>query len=118
MSGMEPVRDRRIPDIHPFALPQDTDPDYSSCLPPGSVARIWKPARSAMTSGRARENVWKLQIERASPPWTEPLMGWTADDDAAHLVEIEFPNLDAAIRHAKRLGVAYEVRLPPARKRT
>ncbi len=70
-----------------------------------------------MTSARARENVWKLKIERASAPWIEPLMGWTAGDDAAHQIEIEFPSLDAAIRHARRLGLAYEARLPPRGER-
>lgn len=86
---------------------------YASSLPTDSLARIWKPSRSATTSGRARDNQWRLRIERQSGPEIEPLMGWTSGTDTAHQVDLSFPSLDAAIRHAERLGIAYEVHLPP-----
>jgi hypothetical protein len=44
-------------------------------FPDDAVAVIYKPARSAMTSGKARTNEWKLRFERRSPPAIEPLMG-------------------------------------------
>jgi len=69
-----------------------------------------------MTSGRARTHVWKLTIDRACAPWIEPLMGWTAGDDPTCQVEIDFPDLDAAVSHARRLGVAYEVHMPASKK--
>ncbi|WP_084637926.1 NADH dehydrogenase ubiquinone Fe-S protein 4 [Paracoccus sp. J55] len=95
-------------------LPQGKgEATWDSSLPAKSVARIWKPARSAMTSGRARSKDWRLRIERASVPSIEPLMGWTAGKDTAHQVELSFPSLEAAVRHAERLGIAYEVHLPP-----
>lgn len=87
--------------------------DWNSCLPEGSRAVIRKPAKSAMTSGRARTKRWCLRIERQCAPWIEPLMGWTADDDVAQQIELGFPDLEAAIRHARRLGLPYEVQMPP-----
>lgn len=51
----------------------------------------------------------------ARAPWIELLMGWTAGDDPAAYVEIDFPDLEAAINHARRLGVDYEVHMPPAK---
>ncbi len=56
---------------------------WASALPPGLVAHIWRPARSAMTSGRARTKAWRLRIERQGAPWIDPLMGWTSGDDTA-----------------------------------
>jgi hypothetical protein len=52
-----------------------------SKFPRDTVARIFRPARSAMTSGKARTKGWQLVFERRSAPYVEPLMGWTADDD-------------------------------------
>nr|WP_010400053.1 NADH dehydrogenase ubiquinone Fe-S protein 4 [Paracoccus sp. TRP] len=98
----------------PAILPQgEGKASYASSLPTQSLARIWKPSRSATTSGRARSDQWRLRIERQSGPELEPLMGWTSGTDTAHQVELTFPSLDAAIRHAERLGIAYEVHLPP-----
>ncbi|VDS10132.1 hypothetical protein PARHAE_03345 [Paracoccus haematequi] len=45
---------------------------YTSSLPAESLARIWKPSRSATTSGRARNGQWRLRIERQSGPSLSP----------------------------------------------
>lgn len=87
--------------------------DWASCLPEDSLARIWRPAKSAMTSGRARTKDWRLRVEPQRAPWIEPLMGWTASDDVAHQIELSFPTLEAAIRHVERLGISCLVQLPP-----
>ncbi len=42
------------------------------------VARIYKPAKTAMQSGRAKTKNWVLDFEPASPREIEPLMGWTS----------------------------------------
>ena len=36
-----------------------------------------------MTSGNARSGQWKLRFEPQSPPFVEPLMGWTGGEDDA-----------------------------------
>ena len=79
-----------------------------SSFPRDTVARIFRPARSAMTSG-TRTKGWQLVFERRSAPYVEPLMGWTADDDPLAAIELNFPTLGAAVRYAKRQGLAYVV---------
>src|SRR5712675_1188267 len=77
-----------------------------SIFPPDAVARIFRPSRSVMTSGRARAKGWRLAFERRTPPFIEPLMGWTGGDDTLTQVELNFPTLEAAIAYAERQGLA------------
>lgn len=88
-------------------------PAWSSSLPSHAVARIWRPAKSAMTSGRASTPPWKLAIAPRSGQEIEPLMGWTSSADTSCQVELSFATLHAAMHHADSLGVRYEVLLPP-----
>ena len=80
-----------------------------SVFPPDAAARIFRPSRSVMTSGRARTKGWRLVFERRTPPFIEPLMGWTGGDDTLAQVELNFPTLEAAIAYAERQGLAYVV---------
>ncbi|TCU13917.1 ETC complex I subunit [Rhizobium laguerreae] len=80
-----------------------------SVFPEGAVARIFKPSRSAMTSGTPRTKGWRLVFERRSAPFIEPLMGYTGSTDTLTQVELEFPTLESAIRYAERQGLTYRV---------
>lgn len=80
-----------------------------STLPRDAVARIWKPARSPMTSAKARPKGWRLGFERRGAPFAEPLMGWTGSDDMMSEVELEFPTLESALRYADRQGLPYVI---------
>ena len=80
-----------------------------STFPRDTVARIFRPARSAMTSGKARTKGWQLVFERHSAPYVEPLMGWIADDDQLATIELSFPTLQAAVCYAERQGLPYVV---------
>lgn len=86
-----------------------TAPLSPQFFPRDAHAVIYRPARSAMTSGRARTRNWKLRFERRSPPFIEPLMGWTGGDDTLIQVELSFPNLDSAESYARRQGLTYTV---------
>jgi hypothetical protein len=88
------------------AVPQPLTP---SLFPQDAHAVIYRPARSARTSGTARARDWKLRLERRSPPFIEPLMGWTAGDDTLNQVELSFSSLEAAIAYARRQGLQYTV---------
>jgi ETC complex I subunit-like protein len=81
----------------------------ASIFPAGAVARIYRPARSAMTSGRARTKRWLLRFDRRTPPFIEPLMGWTGGDDTLTQIELRFPTSEAAVAYARRQGLAYVV---------
>jgi len=83
-----------------------------SVFPEDAIARIYRPARSATTSGMALTKNWRLVFERRSPPFIEPLMGHTGSDDTLVQVELEFPTLDSAMRYADRQGLTYVVQAP------
>ena len=80
-----------------------------SLFPKDAVARIYKPSRSAMTSGKARTKGWRPSFERRTAPVIEPLMGWTSGDDTLTQVELTFPTLKSAVRYAERQGLHYTV---------
>jgi hypothetical protein len=89
-------------------------------FPAGATAVIYRPGRSAMTSGTARTRDWKLRFERQIPPFIEPLMGWTGSDDTLPQIELTFPSVESAIAYATRQGLSYTVqgttqRLPELR---
>ncbi|CAM5613859.1 MULTISPECIES: ETC complex I subunit [Alphaproteobacteria] len=87
--------------------PRAHNPD--SVFPPDAVARIFRPSRSVMTSGKARTKHWILRFERQTPPFIEPLMGWTGGDDPLTQVELRFPTLESAVAYARRQGLTYVV---------
>ncbi|MEZ2224595.1 NADH dehydrogenase ubiquinone Fe-S protein 4 [Rhizobium sp. RCC_161_2] len=80
-----------------------------SVFPEDAVARIFRPSRSATTSGKARTRGWRLVFEWRSAPFIEPLMGYMGSTDTLMQVELEFPTLRSAIRYAERQGLNYVV---------
>ncbi len=79
-----------------------------SCIPPDAIAVIRRPARSVMTSGKRRTQ-WALNFERRTPPFVEPLMGWTGGDDTMVQVGLSFPTRADAIAFAERQGLSHRV---------
>ena len=81
------------------------------------VARIYRPAKTAMSSGRAKTNRWVLEYEPERPKSIEPLMGYTSSDDMRSQVQLGFETREAAIEYATRNGIAYQVFEPKDRTR-
>jgi hypothetical protein len=75
----------------------------------GPRALIYRPAKSAMTSGRAGTHRWILEFEPQSAPFIEPLMGWTGSTDPLAQVRLAFPTREAAVAYAQHQGLDYEV---------
>ena len=80
------------------------------------IARIYKPARTAMQSGEARTKEWVLEFAPASPREFDPLMGWTSSRDMKAEVELAFDTKEEAIAYAEREGLAYQVFEPLPRR--
>jgi hypothetical protein len=80
------------------------------------VARIYKPAKTAMQSGEGRTKEWVLEFAPASPREIEPLMGWTGTRDMRGEVRLAFDTKEEAIAYAEREGIAYQVFEPAPRK--
>jgi len=105
LDGRPPRRELRIVQDESVAIA----PPHRSFFPEGTRAMIYKPRRSAMTSGKARTQQWKLRFERRTAPFLEPLMGWTGGDDPMAAVELSFPSAEAAIAYARRQGIEFVV---------
>jgi NADH dehydrogenase ubiquinone Fe-S protein 4 len=78
--------------------------------------RIYKPAKTAMQSGRGRTKAWVLESEPARAREIDPLMGWTSSADTAAQVRLEFDSKDEAIAYAEKNGLAFRVFEPRVRK--
>jgi hypothetical protein len=83
-----------------------------SDLPADARTVIHCPAPSVMSAGRRRAAEWVLEFEPRAKPFIEPLMGWTGGSDPLRQVRLRFSSRDAAIRYARRHGLAFEVREP------
>jgi hypothetical protein len=73
------------------------------------VARIYKPAKTAMQSGAANTKEWVLDFEPEQPREIEPLMGWTASGDMRQQVRLRFNTAQEAVAYCERNGIPYQV---------
>ncbi len=80
------------------------------------VARIYKPARTAMQSGVAQSLDWVLEHEPMKRRELDPVMGWTSAAETETQVKLRFASKEEAIAYAERQGFAYTV-VEPAQKR-
>ena len=79
-------------------------------------ARIYQPAKTAMSSGTATTRVWLLEFLPQSPRDVDPLMGWTSSDDTQSQVRLQFNTREEAEEYAREHGIDAQVRLPNRRK--
>jgi len=79
-------------------------------------ARIFRPARNAMTSGMAKTRAWVMVFAPAAAREVDPLMGWTSSDDTQSQVRLRFDTKEAALKYAETHGVDAEVYEPKPRK--
>jgi hypothetical protein len=83
------------------------------------TARIYKPAKTAMQSGRANTKAWVLEFAPEEPRQIEPLMGWTSSGDMRQQVRLRFDNMEEAVAYCERHGIAYQVfEAKPTTRRT
>ena len=78
--------------------------------------RIYRPAKTAMQSGRAATRRWVLEYEPASRREPDPLMGWSSARDTLNEVRMRFATLDEAKAFAEKHGIAYGVEEPHERR--
>ncbi len=72
-------------------------------------ARIYRPAKTVMQSGRGNTKLWVLEFELATPRRPEPLMGWTSSGDTLNQVRLHFDSQEDAVAYAERKGLSYTV---------
>lgn len=81
------------------------------------VARIYRPARTAMQSGTAGSKKWLLEFQPEARREVEPLMGWTSSRDMKSQIRMSFATRDEAIAYARGNAIAFVVCEPKPRKR-
>ncbi len=79
-------------------------------------ARIYQPAKTAMSSGQAKTRYWLLEFSQSSAREVDPLMGWTSSDDTQSQVRLTFDSKEAALDYAREHGIDAVVASPQKRK--
>lgn len=80
------------------------------------LARIYRPSKTAMQSGRAKTRQWVLEFEPEAPREVEPLMGWTSSRDMRAQVSLSFDTKEEAIAYAREHNIPHTVYEERARK--
>lgn len=80
------------------------------------LAKIFQPARSAMTSGQAKTRDWVLEFAPEAAKTRDPLMGWTGSSDMRAQVRLSFDTKEEAVDYAERHGLPFVVTEPKKRK--
>lgn len=79
-------------------------------------ARIYQPAKTAMSSGTAKTKHWVLEFAASEARSVDPLMGWTSSADTQTQVRMSFETKQAALDYAREHGIDAQVQEPNKRK--
>ncbi|KZM49884.1 ETC complex I subunit [Labrenzia sp. OB1] len=80
------------------------------------VARIYRPAKTAMQSGKAKTHRWVLDYEPELAKSVEPLMGYTSSADMKQQIRLFFETQEEAVAYARRHRIPYRVEKAQERK--
>tara|TARA_Y100000590_G_scaffold202953_1_gene230316 strand:- start:2342 stop:2629 length:288 start_codon:yes stop_codon:yes gene_type:complete len=78
-------------------------------------AKIYKPSKTAMQSGKRNSKNWLLIFETIDNS-ISPLMGWESSKDTMSEVKLQFSSKDQAIAYAKKNNIDYKVIEPQKQK--
>jgi hypothetical protein len=103
--GESGVQAREFAQSGPFRL----TPPIPGKGSPSMTARIFKPVKNAMQSGKAKTKDWQLDYEPEQPRFVEPLMGWTSSGDMKQQLTLRFETKEEAVAYCEREGIPYQV---------
>ena len=72
-------------------------------------AKIFKPAKTAMQSGRSKFNKWVLKFSDKKNQLKDTMMGWNGGSSTISQIELKFSSKEEAVKYAKKNGIDYEV---------
>lgn len=81
------------------------------------LAKIYRPAKNAMQSGKAATKKWLLEFVLADAPRPDALMGWISGADTNGQVRMSFDTKEAAIEFARTHAIPHQVVDAPEAKR-
>ena len=72
-------------------------------------AKIYKPSKTAMQSGRSKFNKWILKFNNNRNQKKDSVMGWNGGSNTISQVELKFDTKEDAINYAERNDIEYVV---------
>ena len=72
-------------------------------------AKIYKPSKTAMQSGRSKYNKWVLKFSDKKNQLKDTMMGWNGGSSTISQIELKFSSKEEAVNYAKKNGIDYEV---------
>jgi hypothetical protein len=81
------------------------------------TAKIYRPAKTAMQSGKAKTHLWVLEFDQEEPRRIDPILGYTSSSDMKQQVRLTFDTQELAQAYAERNGIDYRVIPPKEAKR-
>ena len=78
--------------------------------------RIFRPAKTAMQSGKANAQAWVLEYEPAARKEADGLMGWIGSSDTTQQLRLKFDTKEEAVAYATRKGLDFQVIEPATKK--
>ena len=72
-------------------------------------AKIYKPNKTAMQSGRAKYNKWVLKFLDQKNQLKDTMMGWNGGSSTVSQIELKFSTKEEAVNYAKKNNIDYEV---------
>ncbi len=77
---------------------------------------IYSPAKTAMQSGTAKTNIWKIKFPADKTKYLYNLMSWPGSKDTKQQLDLEFPTKEQAIHFAEKNNWKYRVLNPQTKK--
>tara|TARA_Y100000590_G_scaffold305354_1_gene344429 strand:+ start:11350 stop:11631 length:282 start_codon:yes stop_codon:yes gene_type:complete len=71
-------------------------------------AKIYKPSKTAMQSGKRNTKNWILEFDTLNTG-VNPLTGWETSKDTMSEVKLEFEKKEEAINYAKKNNIDYYI---------
>ena len=79
-------------------------------------ARIYMPAKTAMSSGKANTGYWVLEYVSDSAAHKDRLTGWNGDDDTQTQVRLKFASLEEAQAYVAAQDIVARIDAPRQQK--
>lgn len=79
-------------------------------------AKIYKPTKTAMQSGKNNTKTWVLEYLCENSKSIDPVMGWTSGSDTRAQLKLKFESQEEAEKYAKLHKIEYYVVQPKSAK--
>ncbi len=80
------------------------------------LAKIFRPSKTAMQSGKANTKRWTLVYEPEKSRTIDPLMGYSSSSDMNGQVQLFFDSKEDAVSFARRNSIPFHVQNSNERK--